>query len=458
MTLEQLRLLHPRLIYKAYTVETTGKEIIITHEFVLEPDIVFRPTVSIPFAGEIDRARLAPYAFALGMAESISYWKAACPGELVVAAGYLSDAQVRFWQDLYLHGLGEFYYRNGIPFDEKNFFRITVSAMPEEPEVSDTEEAVRHTIDDMVFVGGGKDSAVTLGLLAASTRRITVLAVNPTKAAEDVIHTSGVTDPVVVRRTIDPVLLALNRKGYLNGHTPYSAYLSFLGALVGFVYDVEHAIVSNERSANEGNVVYRGIEVNHQYSKSFRYEEAFRTYAANFLPQAPEYFSMLRPLGDLQIARLFAGFPEYFPSFRSCNTGGKMNSWCGKCPKCAFTYLVLSPFLSHEEMRSVFGHEYFDDADILFHIRGLTGLTPVKPFDCVGTRDESRLAVLLAVDRYIAGGREVPAGLLTIKSEIAVPTQQRAHMEETVLTRWGDTYNLPAAHMAILRSAWQNKE
>ncbi|MBI5018970.1 hypothetical protein HZB58_01730 [Candidatus Gottesmanbacteria bacterium] len=125
MTTQQLRLKHPRLIYKSYAVEGVADQIRITHEFVLEPDIVFRPTVSIPNPGTFDAESIASYAFNLGMVEAISYWKAATPGEFVVEAGALTPTQIRFWYDLFIHGLGEFYYRNDIDFTQPDFLRIT---------------------------------------------------------------------------------------------------------------------------------------------------------------------------------------------------------------------------------------------------------------------------------------------------------------------------------------------
>jgi hypothetical protein len=249
--------------------------------------------------------------------------------------------------------------------------------------------------------------------------------------------------------------LALNTKGYLNGHTPFSAYLAFLGVTVAAIYGNQNVIVTNERSANEGNVMFHGMEVNHQYSKSFRFEELFRSYCATHLPDAASYFSFLRPLNDVQISMLFARFPSYFPTFRSCNVGSKTNTWCGKCPKCAFTYLTLFPYLPYREMINIFGSDLFTVAEILAYVRELVGLTPVKPFECVGTRDEAMLAVHLSVGKYIADRKEIPEGLLKVKSDLQLTDQDIARLRDEVVHTWGDTYNLPPEYMSLLRSAWQ---
>lgn len=469
MTIEQLRLKHPRLIYKRCEVEQREDGIRITHEFLLEPDIVFRPSVTIPrppllragageqaFSGLFEPERFAPYAFHLGLIEAISYWKVAAPKEFVVEAGYLSPEQVRFWYDLFIHGLGEYFYQNKLDFTQSDFLRISVTGKGNQS-VGAPESATMHRVSDLVLAGGGKDTAVTLGILKNSDRTIQTMIVNPTDAALANVTVSGLPAPLVVNRQMDPKLMELNAAGYLNGHTPFSAYLAFLGLAVASLYGNEYVIVSNERSANEGNVVYRGLEVNHQYSKSYRFETAFRQYAADTFYKPAEYLSLLRPLNDVQISLLFASYPEYFRSFRSCNAGSRRNAWCAACPKCAFTYLVLSPFVSHDQLVTIFGHDYFQDEAILHHIRALVGLTPVKPFECVGTRDESKFALLLVIEKYKKESREIPEGLLMIKSDLGAPDSDVVLLEEKVLDEWGDTFNLPPEHLTALRQRWEKQ-
>lgn len=462
MSVEQLRLKHPRLVYKSYDIVSHDGTVTITHKFLLEPDIEFHPTVTIPYAGVLDGDALRQYAFHLGLVEAISYWKAACPKEFIVEAGILSGEQIRFWYDLFIHGLGEFFYRNNIDFTQKDFLKISSSA-PSANQSGSKESLVRvpgqfdsdNVGSDLVLVGGGKDSAVTLGMLATSDRTIQTMIVNPTEAALSNVRSAGMDAPIIVTRTIDQTLLELNNQGYLNGHTPFSAYLAFLGVTVGYLYGNEHIVVSNERSANEGNVVYRGMEVNHQYSKSFRFEELFRTYAATYLDGAPSYFSSLRPLNDIQIGMMFAHMPNFFRSFRSCNVGSKSNVWCGACAKCAFTYLTLFPFVPYSDMMEIFGRDYLTDPVILKFVEELVGLTPVKPFECVGTRDESKLAVVLSVEKYMSQHKEIPEGLLKIKSDLGVTDVDRIRLQSEVIENWGDTYNLPPEYLAILRDSWQ---
>lgn len=453
MTFTQLRLKHPRMIYRSYAMRAREGTLSLSFDFFLEPDIPFHPHIEIPYSGEFDTAAFAPFAFHLGLIEAMSYWKAACPAEFVVEAGSLSAAQMRFWQDLYVHGLGEFYYRNIIDFTQEDFLKITSRGD------KGTKGAMGTMGEngDLVLVGGGKDSAVTLALLKNRNVPFQTMVLNPTQASLVNIKAAGLPEPLVVTRSIDPKLLELNKEGYLNGHTPFSAYLAFLGVAVAALNGNTSVVVSNERSANEGNVVYHGVEINHQYSKSFRFEELFRAYVRDFLTPDVSYFSFLRPLNDLQISKLFSGHPEFFTTFRSCNVGSRTNSWCGECAKCAFTYMSLFPWMSPDQMVISFGSDLLLSSSITGHIRALVGLESVKPFDCVGTRDEAVLALYLSIAKYTSEKREVPEGLLKIKSDLGRTGADIVSLKQSVLERWGDTYNLPEEYLSLLKLAWQTK-
>ena len=134
-------------------------------------------------------------------------------------------------------------------------------------------------------------------------------------------------------------MLELNRQGYLNGHTPFSALVAFSGIIAARMHGLSMVALSNESSANESTV--QGSTVNHQYSKSFKFEEDFHYYQNTYLRGSAYYFSLLRPLSEFQIARYFAGQKQYHGIFRSCNAGSRTDSWCGHCPKCLFVYLIL---------------------------------------------------------------------------------------------------------------------
>ena len=153
----------------------------------------------------------------------------------------------------------------------------------------------------------------------------------------------------------------------------------------------------------------QGSTVNHQYSKSFKFEKDFHEYQNRYLPGSAGYFSMLRPLSEFQIARYFAKQKQYHPIFRSCNAGSRTDSWCGHCPKCLFVYLILSPFLSSQEVRDIFGRDMLQDEDMKETLEQLIGIREEKPFECVGSRAEINTAMVLTIQRMEEEGEMLPA-------------------------------------------------
>jgi hypothetical protein len=68
-------------------------------------------------------------------------------------------------------------------------------------------------------------------------------------------------------------MIRLGRQpGYYNGHVPSTAINSMIGALTALLFGYNRIVLSNERSASEGNVEFDGREANHQYSKSLAFE------------------------------------------------------------------------------------------------------------------------------------------------------------------------------------------
>ena len=156
-------------------------------------------------------------------------------------------------------------------------------------------------------------------------------------------------------------------------------------------------MLSNESSAND--VYVKGTTVNHQYSKSIEFENDFRRLVRDFVCDKIEYFSLLRPLNEWNIIRIFIRYPQYLFAFRSCNLGSKKNIWCGKCSKCLFVYIMLSPFVEKEKLDGIFGHDLLNDPDMLKYFDGLVSEQFDKPFECIGTREEINAALTAALEK-----------------------------------------------------------
>jgi hypothetical protein len=454
LTAEDLRRKHPRLFYESYAAERAGNSLKLSFRFRLEPDIVFAPEIAID---SIDRSRIDALeagivdrlAFHLGLIEMLSYWKAACPREVVVEAGPLDQWQIDWWRDLWLRGMGEFFYVNQIDFRSPNYLEITAPTPRSGAAVQHLDHPRARR--SLVMVSGGKDSALSLHELREAGEDFGCLLLNPPPSAIEVAAITGCAQPITVRRTLDPLLLELNRQGYLNGHTPFSALLAILGLCCAELFDYDRVVVSNERSADEGNVRFLDTDINHQYSKTFAYETAMRQYASAHLAPGVSYFSILRPLFEIQVCRLFAGCGEYFDVFRSCNRGQKEGAWCGRCPKCLSVFISLSPFLSLDTMRRIFGRDLFDQDDAAALIRALLGMEGPKPFECVGTREETLAGLYLSIKRRKARGEPITPLIAWIEREILAPHRDLGALSDSILTAWSDNHYLPLQYAARLK-------
>ena len=425
-----LREQYPRFAYRGYEIEENDSCLKITYRFETLGLSEFAPVWVFPKAeGDCRRwsedRLMQDMIFSMGMVELISYWKIACPPTVTVEAGRLNQDQIDWWKDLYFNGLGEFFYVNGIKEADPNHFMDIQCAGQLKAPCTDQykerhEECGVETVGKgngvLVPIGGGKDSAVTLELLRLAGKPVCAYIINPRGATIHTTEVAGLDAAHVIsaKRTLDSNMLELNCQGYLNGHTPFSALVAFSGIIAARMHGLTMVALSNESSANESTV--QGSTVNHQYSKSFKFEEDFHYYQTTYLKGSAYYFSMLRPLSEFQIARFFAGQKQYHGIFRSCNAGSKTDSWCGHCPKCLFVYLILSPFLKPQEVRDIFGRNMLDDWDMKETLDQLIGIEEEKPFECVGSRDEINTAIVLTIKGLEEAGEALPCLLSYYKT------------------------------------------
>ena len=454
-TFERLRAQHPRFAYRDYTISHEQEGLRFTYQFEVEPDIVFRPTVRLDgvdaeVVSTVGADVVDNLAFHLGLAEIPSYWKATCSPEISIEAGRLDAWQIDWWRDLLVKGLGELFYVNQIDFRIADLVEIR----------SDASTARRGAVHRgpldpnrlLIPVGGGKDSAVTLELLGRRFPGAAWWGLNPIPAAKEVVAASPVRDAITVSRRIDPKLLELNAAGYLNGHTPFSAYLAFASAASAILGGYGRVAVSNERSSNEGNVRYLGHDVNHQYSKTFAFEQRFREYSARYLSEQFEYLSFVRPLYEIQISQVFAQYPHYFSVFRSCNRGSKTNVWCGACPKCLFVFISLRPFVEKAAIVAIFGQDLLANPALVELATELLGRGDAKPFECVGTVAETQAAFALCLDAERRQGGSTPPLLAELLRRGLLDAEGSLAGAPTILAAWSPEHALPDDLAALLRA------
>ena len=387
-----------KFIYQKYDYKLKKGNLEISFVFTIGPRIKFRPKIKIKNVGrlKLEKEVIDNFVFHLGLMEIPSYWKCTCSPEIIIKAGYLNREQIKWWQDLVIKGMGQFFYENKINFKKQNFLKICLR--PDLKHFQAFKGKFRNRY--LVPVGGGKDSIVTLEVLKKQRKKIGCFIVNPTKSAKNVLKVAKIKKTIIVERKIDPALLKLNKKGYFNGHTPFTAVLSFLSVFCAVLFDYKNIAFSNEKSADEGNVRYLGRVINHQYSKSSEFERKFKTYCQKYLVKNVNYFSYLRKYTELEISKMFSKYPKYFSVFSSCNVASKMGErWCLNCSKCLFVYAILYPFLKREQLLKIFGKDLFENKKLLPIMKALIGQGGQKPFECVGTFKESRLAFNLSLKK-----------------------------------------------------------
>ncbi len=376
-------------------------------------EITFHEEITLPVEGididKIDWDAFDRALFLLHIVGGISYWKTSCPKNIVVNSGEISSKQAEFFNNVYTEGLGEFYFTNEIDFRDLVSFPVNNAAQT--PELSGP-SAIHQ--DPLVPIGGGKDSITTVELLKKAGVPVTLFA---TKPSTPIQKTAKIMNAplLLVERNLDKQLFELNNdpKTY-NGHVPITGYLMCVALLTAILHNKTDVIWSLEESSSEANVEYLGMKINHQFSKSFNFEKAFQEYADTFVTKKVRTFSLLRQFSELEIINKFSNHPEYFDSFASCNRNFTQKKdkqheesfWCCDCPKCAFVFVALSGSLPHDEVVKIFGSDLFASDELLPTFKQLLGKESHKPFECVGTADETAAAMELAYRRAKESGVE----------------------------------------------------
>lgn len=383
-------------IYDKYELIEDEKSLIINYYYEILDLERFIHKIVIPkkiIKSEIDYNFLNNIIFNLGIVEAISYYKCVCPSEFIINCGYINDEQIKWFKKLYYNGLGEFIYRNNIEVSKEDFFDFKINSN------KNYSKSSFESSGNLIAIGGGKDSCVSLEILKNEKNNSCFL-INSKKTMIDCCKVSGYDDENIyeVERILDKEkLISLNNAGFLNGHIPLNASIAFISYLTAYLTKKRYIILSNEKSANESYVKNKNI--NHQYSKSYEFEKDFYYYSTKYFSNDIIYFSLLRPLSEIQIAKIFSKLEKYHNIFKSCNLGSKTQewTWCLNCSKCLFSYIILRTFLSDEKVLKIYGENLLDKESLLNDFIGLIGKGDNKPFECVGTYDE----VLYCVKKII---------------------------------------------------------
>jgi len=352
--------------------------------------------ITFPWAPwPVDASRQAAFFQALEILHliaGISYYKAGLAESIDTGDSNIDELLSGFLNELYVQGLGEFAYVNGLDLSGV----INFQAGDREPlEALDVDLPERA----LVAMGGGKDSLVCLQMLRDAGIEVQPICVGGSVLIGETAKAAGL--PLIrIQRTLSPVLKDMNRDGAWNGHIPVTAINSAILLCAAILYGYRYVVFANESSANEATLTdAQGKDINHQYSKSFAFEKAFRRLIKKRVSPGVEYFSLLRSFSEIAITRRFADMTEFHSVFSSCNRNFHLDGshidgrWCQDCPKCRFTALALAPFMSAERLLAIQGADLLDQKDQLQGFKELCGLGADKPFECVGSIAESRAAM-----------------------------------------------------------------
>jgi hypothetical protein len=363
------------------------------------PELV--ETITIPGAPFFDRkhapqgerARAVQHALRLlHLIAGVSYYKAAVPAEIRVEGEPIDADTAAFLQAVYVNGLGEFAYRNGLDLHGRIRFphEILTQGGEKAPALGLREHA-------LVAIGGGKDSLVSIEALRAAGIEQTVAWVGGSQLIA-ACAARTVLPPLNIGRQLAPELFEFNRQDAWNGHIPVTAINSAILVLAAVLHGAGQVVFSNERSASYGSTIVSDDgtvtdEVNHQWSKSWAFERAFAAHVHRHVAADLHYYSLLRPL------RQFAKTDRYDAHFSSCNRNFHLlgerpaSRWCGMCPKCHFVFLALAPFMPKPRLVGIFGRNLLDDPEQIAGYDALLEYRNHKPFECVGEARESRAAL-----------------------------------------------------------------
>lgn len=387
-----------KFIIKNYNFKNS-KEISFNYkiEFETKKPLNFEEKIYLAQESKIkDKAVLKKLLEPLAIILGISYYKLYCP-EKISTVFKLSKKEADFWHIVYRKGLGEFCYQN----------KINPNKIAKFPFQKIEKESVKIEHEDKILLGlgGGKDSIVAAKLLKDYTTDLFLVETETKNKIPEEIAKKLNLKLLKVKRKLDPKLFSNLANSY-NGHIPISAIYAFLGFFTAAIYKYKYIAVANEYSSNFGNLRYYNQEINHQWSKSIEFEKLFQNYSQEFISSDIKYFSLLRQFYEIRIAKIFSQYKEYFNLFTSCNKSFSIkkekseNKWCGSCPKCAFVFLILSPFLNKKDLINIFKKNLFNDQNLIPLFKDILGFGKMKPFDCVGTYDESRAAILKSAKKY----------------------------------------------------------
>jgi hypothetical protein len=195
--------------------------------------------------------------------------------------------------------------------------------------------------------------------------------------------------------------------GAHKGHVPISLVFALVGTALAIAHNAAYVAIGNEASSSIPRHTGEYGSVNHQWSKSFEAECAIQEYIHRHISPSITYFSVVRQLTSVGVAKLFAKYPQYFEIFTSDNSVFRIDPaqrpngrWSLESPKSLSSFILLMPWLSKYDMLRIFSANLLDEPSLESLFWELTGQIGEPPLDCVGTVKEILTSLNIAAMQH----------------------------------------------------------
>ena len=320
-----------------------------------------------------------------------SYYKAE-PTTEVKLPRELDEAEATFFSKIYQEGLSQYAFENHLTRANLAHFKAN------KPLENSTTNTVNTSDKTLCMVSGGKDSLLSFEKVKASGINYEVSYISANGAYPSILD--ELKTPLIINRTIDKE--NLKKAGGLNGHVPVTLINEALSLIQAILIKANHIEFGIGREGLEPHAWIDDLPVNHQWSKTEEAQKLIKNYIKTYVAKDLTIGSNLENLTELEIAKEFAlkCWDKYEGKFSSCNVANykqdennKTLKWCGKCAKCANSYLLFCPFVPYEKQLKIFGRDLFEDSELTEIFKGLLGIDGImKPFECIASIDELRWA------------------------------------------------------------------
>lgn len=335
-----------------------------------------------------------------------SYYKAEPVNQMELPFAIGAD-EAKFFDKIYQEGMSQFAYENNLT--RENLAHFVAGGTTE---VAENQRALEPGI--LVLLSGGKDSLLTAEKVRESGVNFRVCYITAQQDYPAILNEFG--EPILIRREIDKEgLLAV---GGMNGHVPVTLINEALALIQVILIGFNRVELGVGREGLEPHAYAGDLPVNHQWSKTKEAQDLFKNYVRKYISGGIMIGSLLENMNELEIAEEFAEkcWEKYGEKFSSCNVANykqgednKALKWCGKCAKCANSYLLFCPYVAFSEQEKIFGRDLFLDPEMTEIFKGLLGIDGVmKPFECVASIGELRWAYHHRLSGYGELPFEVP--------------------------------------------------